>query len=76
MYFQEREMLKTVPELITDARAGLRCIDAATALREMKENSGTKGGILTQLLLGRFHRFRDIPDTSLSVVNRAKSFSF
>ena len=34
-------MLKTVPELVAEARAGLRCVDAATALSEMKENGGT-----------------------------------
>ena len=33
-------MLKTVPELVAEARAGLRCVDAATALSEMKENGG------------------------------------
>ena len=33
-------MLKTVPELVAEARAGLRCVDAATALSEMKENDG------------------------------------
>jgi rhodanese-related sulfurtransferase len=41
MYIQEREMLKTVPELVEEARAGLRCVDAGTALREMKDNQGT-----------------------------------
>jgi rhodanese-related sulfurtransferase len=34
-------MLKTVPELVAEARAGLRCVDAAAALREIKENHGT-----------------------------------
>ncbi len=34
-------MLKTVPELVAEARAGLRCVDAATALGEIKENDGT-----------------------------------
>lgn len=34
-------MLKTVPELVAEARAGLRCVDAATALSELKENDGT-----------------------------------
>jgi rhodanese-related sulfurtransferase len=34
-------MLKTVPELVAQARAGLRCLDAATALAEIKENDGT-----------------------------------
>jgi rhodanese-related sulfurtransferase len=34
-------MLKTVPELVAEAQIGLRCVDAATALREMKENGGT-----------------------------------
>jgi rhodanese-related sulfurtransferase len=34
-------MLKTVPELVAEAREGLRCLDAATALAEMKENDGT-----------------------------------
>ena len=33
-------MLKTVPELVAEARAGLRCVDAATALGEIKENDG------------------------------------
>jgi rhodanese-related sulfurtransferase len=41
MYIQEREMLKTVPELVKEARAGMRCVDAGTALREMKDNEGT-----------------------------------
>jgi len=40
-YISRREkMLKTVPELVAEARAGLRCVDAATALSEMKENGG------------------------------------
>jgi phage shock protein E len=34
-------MLKTVPELVADARAQLRCIDAVTALHEVEENDGT-----------------------------------
>ena len=34
-------MLKTVPEMVAEARAGLRCLDAATALSEMKEKGGT-----------------------------------
>jgi len=34
-------MLKSVPELVTEARAELRCVDAATALSEMRENDGT-----------------------------------
>ena len=34
-------MLKTVPELVAEARAELRCIDAATALAEIRENDGT-----------------------------------
>lgn len=34
-------MLKTVPEIVAEARAGLRCVDAATALSEMQENDGT-----------------------------------
>jgi rhodanese-related sulfurtransferase len=34
-------MLKTVPELVAEARAELRCIDAATALGEIRENDGT-----------------------------------
>lgn len=33
-------MLKTIPELVAEARAGLRCVDAATALSEMRENDG------------------------------------
>ncbi|QFU77263.1 rhodanese-like domain-containing protein [Halioglobus maricola] len=34
-------MLKTVPELVTEARAGLRCVDIETAKAELKENNGT-----------------------------------
>ena len=34
-------MLKTVPEIVAEARIGQRCIDAATALNEMKSNGGT-----------------------------------
>jgi rhodanese-related sulfurtransferase len=34
-------MLKTVPELVAEARADLRCTDAATALAEIRENDGT-----------------------------------
>ncbi|MCB1704155.1 MAG: rhodanese-like domain-containing protein [Halioglobus sp.] len=34
-------MLKTVPEIVAEARAGLRCVDAETALKEMKSNGGT-----------------------------------
>ena len=34
-------MLKTVPELVAEARAELRCVDAAKAHDEMKENDGT-----------------------------------
>jgi phage shock protein E len=34
-------MLKTVPEIVAEARVGLRCVDAATALSEMKDNDGT-----------------------------------
>ena len=34
-------MLKTVPELVSEAREGLRCLDAASALQEIKENNGT-----------------------------------
>lgn len=34
-------MLKTVPELVAEARAGLRCVDAATAMEEIKGNDGT-----------------------------------
>lgn len=34
-------MLKTVPELVADARAELRCVDAATAMEEIKGNGGT-----------------------------------
>ena len=34
-------MLKTVPEIVAEARANLRCVDAATALSEMKRNDGT-----------------------------------
>jgi phage shock protein E len=34
-------MLKSVPELAAEARAELRCVDAETALGEIKDNSGT-----------------------------------
>lgn len=34
-------MLKTVPEIVAEARVGLRCVDAATAHNEMKNNGGT-----------------------------------
>ena len=34
-------MLKTVPELVAEARRDLRCVDAATALSEIKQNDGT-----------------------------------
>ena len=34
-------MLKSVPEMVAEARVELRCVDAATALAEIKENSGT-----------------------------------
>ncbi len=34
-------MLKTVPELVAEARADLRCVDAEKAHAEMKENDGT-----------------------------------
>jgi phage shock protein E len=34
-------MLKTVPELVAEARAELRCVDAATAMEEIKGNNGT-----------------------------------
>ena len=34
-------MLKTVPELVAEARSELRCVDAATALSEIRENDGT-----------------------------------
>ncbi len=34
-------MLKKLPELVKEARAGLRCVDAETALREIKDNDGT-----------------------------------
>ena len=34
-------MLKTVPELVAEAREDLRCLDAAAALAEIKENDGT-----------------------------------
>jgi phage shock protein E len=33
-------MLKSLPELVAEARAGLRCLDAATAHEEMLENQG------------------------------------
>ena len=34
-------MLKSVPELVAEARAELRCVDAATAMEEIRENNGT-----------------------------------
>ncbi len=34
-------MLKTVDELVAQARAGLRCVDAATAFSEIRKNNGT-----------------------------------
>ena len=34
-------MLKTVPDLVAEARAELRCVDAATAMKEIEENNGT-----------------------------------
>ncbi len=34
-------MLKTVPELVAEARAKLRCVDATTAMTEIRENGGT-----------------------------------
>ena len=34
-------MLKTVPELVADARAQLRCVDTATAMDEIRGNNGT-----------------------------------
>ena len=34
-------MLKTLPELVAEARAHLRCLDAETAIGEIKANKGT-----------------------------------
>lgn len=34
-------MLKTVPELVAEKRAALRCVDAATAMAEIAANNGT-----------------------------------
>lgn len=34
-------MLKSVPELVAEARAHLRCVDAKTAMQEMQDNGGT-----------------------------------
>lgn len=34
-------MLTPLPELIASARAGLRCLDAETAIYEIKDNDGT-----------------------------------
>ena len=34
-------MLKTVPELVAEARAQLRCLDANSAMEELKANGGT-----------------------------------
>ena len=33
-------MLKTVPEMVMEARAHLRCVDAETAKAEIEENNG------------------------------------
>ncbi len=34
-------MLKTVPELVAQAREHIRCVDAATAMNEVRDNQGT-----------------------------------
>jgi len=34
-------MLKTVPELVAEARRDLRCVDANTAVAEIAQNKGT-----------------------------------
>jgi len=34
-------MLKTVPELVAEARAQLRCVNTATAMDEIRSNNGT-----------------------------------
>ncbi len=34
-------MLKTLPEIVAEARDHLRCLDAATAIGELKANHGT-----------------------------------
>ena len=34
-------MLKSVPEMVAEARVELRCVDAATAIAEIKDNSGS-----------------------------------
>jgi rhodanese-related sulfurtransferase len=34
-------MLKTVPDLVAEARTHLRCVDAATAMEEIRANGGT-----------------------------------
>ena len=34
-------MLKTLPELVAEARAQLRCVDTATAMDEIRGNNGT-----------------------------------
>ena len=34
-------MLKTIPELVAQARENLRCVDAETAVAEVNENQGT-----------------------------------
>ena len=34
-------MLKTVPELVAEARVDLRCVNAATAMAEVNDNQGT-----------------------------------
>ena len=34
-------MLKTVPELVAEARTHLRCVDATTAMAEIRANGGT-----------------------------------
>ncbi|MEP4149158.1 MAG: rhodanese-like domain-containing protein [Halioglobus sp.] len=34
-------MLKTVPELVAEARAQLRCVNSASAVQELRGNNGT-----------------------------------
>ena len=34
-------MLKTVPDLVAEARTHLRCVNAATAMEEIKASGGT-----------------------------------
>lgn len=37
----QNTMLKTVPDLVAEARTHLRCVDATTAMQEIRANGGT-----------------------------------